>query len=431
MKRVKLSSQILIIFFVIIMTACILFSFLIGSKLRNVYEQETFNRLQFYISSARVEDNGLIGNIDDSLMKVGYVQGRIEFNKVIITNKSENISEFLTEMDENIIYDFLKPGYSESFILTSENNTKIYCSYKTTVRNDFILFFTDSLYVNQLNKTVSLQVLFIASSVFSIAIIAIALWSRGFVSRIHKIQKHVDTLSANNYNKVYLDDGFDEIAQLSYSIEFMRKEIQNNESIKQEMLQNVSHDFKTPIAVIKSYAEAIEDGIEIESAGEIIIAQAEILKRKVNKLLQYNRLEYLSKDKEFEEINLKEIIINIVNTYKFQTDVNILLDLDDVYFLGYSENYYTVIDNIIDNAKRYAKTLIKITLKNDKLIIYNDGEPIEEQFLNGLFKAYEKGSKGQFGLGMSIVKKTLDFFDMKLDVKNEVAGGVSFIIYKK
>lgn len=61
--------------------------------------------------------------------------------------------------------------------------------------------------------------------------------------------------------------------------------------------------------------------------------------------------------------------------------------------------------------------------------IYNDGEHIDEQFIKNSFKPYEKGSKGEFGLGMSIVKKTVDFFNMQLIVKNEPIG-VSFIITK-
>ncbi|UKI51207.1 MAG: ATP-binding protein [Clostridium sp.] len=86
---------------------------------------------------------------------------------------------------------------------------------------------------------------------------------------------------------------------------------------------------------------------------------------------------------------------------------------------------------MVDNAKRYAQTTIKIILKNDELVIYNDGEHIDEQFLKAEFKPYEKGSKGQFGLGMSIVVKTLDFFNMKLRVKKMKNVGVSFIITKK
>ena len=191
---------------------------------------------------------------------------------------------------------------------------------------------------------------------------------------------------------------------------------------------NISHDFKTPIAVIKSYAEAQQDGMADEDSNKIIIAQTEILKNKVNRLLQYNSLEYLQKDREFEDVNMKEIVEEVIQGYKFQTNIDIELDLqEDVFFKGYRENYYTIVDNIVDNAKRYAKTKIKIVLKKDRLRIYNDGDPIDEQFIRNSFRPYEKGSKGEFGLGMSIVKKTVDFFGMQLLVKNE-AIGVSFII---
>ena len=125
---------------------------------------------------------------------------------------------------------------------------------------------------------------------------------------------------------------------------------------------------------------------------------------------------------------MSEVIKEVVQGYKFQTEFKIDLDIDeDVTFLGYRENYYTVVDNIIDNAKRYAKSQIKIVLKKDRLRIYNDGEHISEAFVENAFKPYEKDSKGQFGLGLSIVKKTLDFFDMQIKVVNEEVG-VSFII---
>ena len=213
----------------------------------------------------------------------------------------------------------------------------------------------------------------------------------------------------------------------------MREELYENEKIKQEMLHNLSHDFKTPIAVIKTYAEAIQDGVEDNNvSANKIIEQSEILKKKVNRLIQYNRLEYFNTEKNFEDVRMYDIINDIVINYKHQVEnINFILDLDEnVTFKGFSENWYTVVDNIIDNARRYAKTEIKIVLKENRLRIYNDGDHIEDKFIDKAFKPYEKGSKGQFGLGMSIVQKTVDYFNMNLHVVNEDIG-VSFIIDNK
>ena len=129
---------------------------------------------------------------------------------------------------------------------------------------------------------------------------------------------------------------------------------------------------------------------------------------------------------------MNEIINDIVINYKHQLgDIKLSTELEEeVYFKGYKENWYTVVDNIVDNAKRYAKSEIKIILKKDKLIIYNDGDHLEDKFVDEIFKPYEKGSKGQFGLGMSIVQKTVNFFNMTLSAKNENVG-VSFTIEGK
>ena len=99
-------------------------------------------------------------------------------------------------------------------------------------------------------------------------------------------------------------------------------------------------------------------------------------------------------------------------------------------FVGNPDHWRVVIENIVDNATRYAKSLIKITLRKDEMIIYNDGEPIEEDKIEDLFDPYVKGVKGQFGLGLSIVAKTCDMYGYKVTARNEETG-VSFIFTKQ
>ena len=93
------------------------------------------------------------------------------------------------------------------------------------------------------------------------------------------------------------------------------------------------------------------------------------------------------------------------------------------------EHWETILDNLLQNFMRYAKTTIKITAKQNKLILYNDGENIDEDFLAGIFTPFRKGIKGEFGLGLSIVKKTLNMIGYDIVIKNDKKG-VSFIITK-
>ena len=99
-------------------------------------------------------------------------------------------------------------------------------------------------------------------------------------------------------------------------------------------------------------------------------------------------------------------------------------------YYGTTEHWETIFDNLLGNFMRYAKTTIKITARQNKIILYNDGENIDNDLLAGIFTPFRKGIKGEFGLGLSIVKKTLNIMDYDITIRNEKKG-VSFIIMKE
>ena len=87
-----------------------------------------------------------------------------------------------------------------------------------------------------------------------------------------------------------------------------------------------------------------------------------------------------------------------------------------------------IVDNMLHNFIRYAKKEIKISIKNNKITFYNDGPTIDENIVSDLFTPYKKGIKGQFGLGLSIIKKSLYLIGYDIVVNNEKKG-VKFTIY--
>ncbi len=427
MKKLSISGQIAILFTFVLIISAVLFTSITLSRLKYVAEQETYSRLVTY--SALMNTHTQNPDVDFTDMEVGFV--KIRGDKIVY---SRDITNYLTEEELNEIitkaFSLSTPKTIKKKTTNSNQKTIYYVITFAEGGMGLNLIMTNSLFVHNLSNNVSLQIILVFVIIVCLSTLCIILWSNQFTKRLHLLQNHILNLPANGYNNSYTDDALDEVGELTRAIETMRIEICESEKQKQEMLQNMSHDFKTPIAVIKSYAEAQQDGMADEDSSKIIISQADILKHKVNRLLQYNSLEYLQKDREFEDVDMKEVVEEVVIGYKFQTELQIELDLmENIFFKGYRENYFTVVDNIIDNAKRYAKSKIKIVLRKDRLRIYNDGEHIDEQFIQHAFKPYEKGSKGEFGLGMSIVQKTIDFFGMKLIVKNESIG-VSFIITK-
>jgi two-component system sensor histidine kinase CssS len=416
MKDVKLTTQLNLMFTFVTLLTSLIFLVAMNRLFREVRVDQNQAQLQGYLQEVR-------SNMDSPSSSL--------FNGYIIYKDGR--------IDKTYNFDILNNNYTSTKLVNDLNNwpgtMKIDTISGVTYTffidrlsgGDIIIVFTGEEYIRMLGNSFNsvIQLSFIALVVLGNLIIL--MWSSITVQRVKRLKSQVATLTPNNYKTPIEFDGNDEITDLAKTIEKMRQEIEQSERSKQEMLQNISHDFKTPIAVIQSYAEAIRDGITDQSEAGIIVKQSEMLNQKVKQLLELSKLEYLNSDQSYEMVNIKDIIINIVNNQKYRTDKKFTLELDDSKYFGVKENYYTAFSNIIDNALRYAKTKIIIKLKNKKLTFFNDGEPISQKFIDELFKPYQKGQKGQFGLGMSIAQKTCAHFNLVLKVEN-VDTGVIFTI---
>ena len=247
------------------------------------------------------------------------------------------------------------------------------------------------------------------------------------ISYINKIKAgEKATLNVNRY---------DEIGEVAEALVSMNQELSEQQHIRDEMIQNISHDLKTPIATIKSYSESIKDGIypydTLEKSVDVIIENADRLEKKVYSLITYNKMGYLVDNNEgILNLEMAPLIQKaILAASVIRNDVKIVTELDEkVLFHGDEEPWRVVIENLLDNALRYAKHKIVITLENNLLEVYNDGENIESDRLDKLFKPYEKGNKGKFGLGLSIVKKVVETYGYNITGEN-LNDGVVFRIY--
>lgn len=292
---------------------------------------------------------------------------------------------------------------------------------------------TNNDYINEIKKDVLstlFPILFLTLLLISLLMI---LWSRNLIIKIEKLKDKIDNLDNDDYKDTYHYKVDDELKVLSDAIDNMKLTLKQQEDYKNQMYQNISHDFKTPLTVIKSYLEAVEDGVEDPvKANKIIKEQIKKLELKVHSLLYLNKLNYI-KDMntyQMEEVELSEIIKSSVEKFKIQRpeiiwEVN--FQSKNTKFIGTYDMWEAIVDNILNNFMRYADKNIKITIKNKRISFYNDGENIDENILNDLFTPYKKGIKGQFGLGLSIVKKTVAFFGYEISVKNEKKG-VTFLI---
>ncbi len=318
------------------------------------------------------------------------------------------------EYDNNtIVYSIITFGDSGEYRLIS------------IIRNNFREEFRSAL---------SNSVINITFYVFFALIALIVIWIFSLIHPLDQIISYINRIKIGEKASLNVNR-YDEIGEMAEALVSMNEELSAQQKIRDEMIQNISHDLKTPIATIKSYSESIKDGIypydTLEKSVDVIIENADRLEKKVYSLITYNKMGYLEDhDPNILNLEMTPVIQKaILAASVIRSDVKIVTELDDsVYFHGDEEPWRVVIENLLDNALRYAKHKITITLQKDLLEVYNDGANIEKDRLDKLFKPYEKGNKGKFGLGLSIVKKVVETYGYNVTGEN-LNDGVVFRIY--
>jgi len=257
------------------------------------------------------------------------------------------------------------------------------------------------------------------------------IWIIGIIRPINLLKESMDKIKKGDKVDIKFTRT-DEIGKLAEAVLDMQAELIRAEKSKEEIIHNISHDLKTPIATIKSYAESILDGPyeTLEKSVDVIYEHADRLEKKVYSLLFLNRFGYmLHEEKVRNDVQIADLIKKVILGAKvIRPEVAINLQLYEVLYTGTDESWRVVIENLMDNALRYAKTKINITLNSDyELIVENDGLPIDESITDTMFKPYEKGVGGQFGLGLSIVKRVCTQYGYQVTANN-TTNGVAFII---
>ena len=420
MKKPTLTEQLLLICVLIVSIVIISLGIVLPKTLLPIYEENLYNYLR---QSLLLLDNP--SNISNKInSEIAYIY--LTNNNSFIL--SDNAASIIDLQDIDVVLKEITDNYG-SFIY----NKKKYYYVLEEVGNLKKIAITGNNYISKMKAEILKIILIVVGITFIIISLLILIWSNNLVNRIKKLKEKIDNINNDDYNHKGIYDYDDELYTLEVAIENMRIYLKEQEEYKNQMYQNISHDFKTPITVMKSYIEASEDGIETkDKVLEICKEQLKKLEMKVHSLLYLNKLNYFQekKDNLNEKCDVSKVIIASIEKFNpSRPDVEFVLDIDkkNVLFRGSEEMWEAIIDNILGNFMRYAKTKVKITIKNNKIILYNDGPNVDENVLTNIFTPYEKGVKGVFGLGLSIVKKTLIFLNYDINIENEKKG-VKFII---
>lgn len=432
-RELSLSQQLLSIIFIVV-TVFVVFFFVFLTE--NIND---FVRNQMYVILHRTQDNiafsykhnvpldEIAKNSDQNLIHIIYsdkevirIIGVDEVNPNILKDVSLKVQGVKKDQEDHT-FTSGKSQYLYS-IMKLDSTITLATVATDNYRNDF----KNALVNNVINANVI---------VVGVLFVILMLWVGSLIHPLNLIRNYIDKISKGEKAELSIDRR-DEIGEVAEALVSMRSELQRQDLIKEQMIQNISHDLKTPIATIKSYGESIKDGIypyeTLEKSVDVIIEHAERLEKKVYSLIMLNKMGYLQDTyKEVDTVDMHEIIEKVMLSLKvIRPELIIKTQLKRVYFHGEEDPWRVVVENLMDNAIRYAATTIEITLDEGIFKIKNDGPHLSSERMAKMFKPYEKGTDGKFGLGLSIVYRVVNTYGYKVNANN-LNEGVLFVIEKK
>ena len=239
------------------------------------------------------------------------------------------------------------------------------------------------------------------------------------------------------------------ISELKTANNELQKDIEKKEEIdemRKEFLSNVSHELKTPIALIQGYAEGLQDNINDDEESrqfycDVIIDEAGKMNQMVKKLLTLNQLEFGNDQVNMERFDLTSLIQGVIQSSQIlaqQAEVEIMFyQTEPLHVWGDEFKVEEVITNYVTNAIHYAKNEKKIDIRCTqengviRTSVFNTGDAIPEEELDKIWIKFYKVDKartreyGGSGIGLSIVKAIMESMNQQCGVKN-YDNGVEF-----
>jgi signal transduction histidine kinase len=314
----------------------------------------------------------------------------------------------------------------------------LYYKYQTEL-GDVVVFKSSTESSEYLNIIyIILLVVFIISILLCIPVISY-LGSK-FTRPILKLQKASKEIAGGNFKVDMKIDTGDEIEELYLSLNLAAKELEKKNSMQRDFIANVSHDFRTPLSIIRNYAEAISDNIidnkTKEEYSNIIISEVDRLNLMVGDLLQLSKLKeghYMLNSIWFD---LGELLKNCMDKFlniATNKSVELTLNISSIEVLGDYNYLSRVLYNFIDNAIKFSESGGKVEIKSTitaegiKVSVKDHGIGIRKEMLSEIWDRYYKHSQsGGMGLGLPISSEILRLHGFSYGVESVLEDGSEF-----
>ena len=354
----------------------------------------------------------------------------------------------------------IENSYYKKDFINSNLSKKVYTLINPRFKNKTIIYgikLDDSNYafvsasLEPIDTTITVlknQFIYVTMLVIILSLIVSYFVSRKISSGVIKINREAKKLSKGNFDvKFDTDQPILELSELAETLEYTKDELSKTENLRRELLANVSHDLKTPLTMIKAYAEMVRDVTYKDDTKRtkdlnIIIEETDRLNVLVNDILELSKIQSGTQKLTIEQFDLEKFVKNIIKRYdimsenkkyKFKVSINknIIVSAD-------RKRIEQVMYNLINNAINYTgddkKIIINaLVLENTVRIEVKDtGKGIDKEEFENIWDKYYKIDKTHSreqvgsGVGLSIVKNILINHNCNYGVESIKGNGTTF-----
>lgn len=380
------------------------------------------------------------------------------------TKTNDDLSGY-TEKDFPLNYEYLDK------VNGLENKILIYPLKTANGYNEVIFAMTSLQPVNEAMYVLKDFYLYAFMIGLLLIIVVSFYYSKVITKPLLKMNAVTNQLAQLNFNEKIKIQSEDEIGELSKSInslsenlamtidnlqqanEKLTKDIEKEkqlEQIRKEFISSVSHELKTPLSIVQSYAEGLKDGLNIEKNGyyaDVILEEVDRMNDLVVDMLELSKLQsgtYKLKSEPFLIVDsVENVIIRMFDNKTNQNKCKLISNVkEDTFVSGEKRKIEQVLTNILSNAIHYGKpgSDITVNLKNDddyvNISIFNEGQHIPADKIDKIWDRFYRidesrnRQSGGTGLGLAIVKTIVDLHHSTINVHN-IEDGVEFSFFLK
>ena len=483
-KSVRFKLFVTLCFVIAIIVLClvtinsiVLESFYLYSKTQTV--RGVYDKINNYYNL-----NGANSNIEEELQRIAFNN-----NFDIFIETDQNVMVFSTNKDFYSILDIITNSRDYSNVrnndnviytddvmriekINDQNNNISYILLSGRLDNGYSLYISIPAVPIEESVDISNQALVIIGLIILIISAFIASYiSKKFTRPIVELNDITNKMARLDFSKKYnLADTDDEINELGKNINTMSdklestiKQLRDNnlelekdieekskiDEMRKQFISDVSHELKTPIALIQGYAEGLVENVNSDDESrkfyaDVILDESNKMDTLVKQLLELMKLEYGKRELNNENFNIVELINEVIRKCKvmieeknikieFDSSKQVTVNADDFYIEQVVTNYFTNAIKHAENVNGEKKISIKIEEKESKVrvSVFNTGNNIPEEHLSKIWgRFYKEDSSrnrndGGTGIGLALVKAIMNNYRNDYGVINR-ENGVEF-----